>query len=80
MKILGNKLQFSKPNAGFYIFPKLPQQSDTINFVNKLLDKGVAVVPGAAFGEYNQHIRISLSVKDEILKRALEKIVNFLGI
>ncbi len=76
MKILGNKLQFSKPNAGFYIFPKLPQQLDTINFVNKLLDNGVAVVPGAAFGEYNQHIRISLSVQEEILKSALEKIAN----
>ena len=74
--ILNKKLTFSKPDAGFYIFPKLPVE--TINFVNKLLDSGVAVVPGAAFGNYNQHIRISLSVDEKKLRLALEKIAELL--
>jgi aspartate aminotransferase len=76
--VLGKKLTFSKPDAGFYIFPKLPNGTDTINFVNKLLDNGVAVVPGAAFGNYEQHIRISLAADEKKLKLALEKITELI--
>lgn len=78
INILEEKLTFSKPDAGFYIFPKLPDGVETMTFVNKLLENGVAVVPGAAFGNYEGHIRISLSVDEKKLRLALEKIVVLL--
>ncbi len=72
--VLGKRINFPKPNAGFYIFPKLPAHVETMNFVNKLLDNGVAVVPGAAFGNYEKHIRISLAADEKKLRLALDKI------
>lgn len=76
--ILRGYLEFSKPNAGFYLFPRLPSGVDTLRFVDRLLEKGVAVVPGAAFGNYTQHMRISLCREEEVLRPALEKLVQTL--
>lgn len=74
VKIIQDKMQFTKPNAGFYIFPKLPENLETNKFVLNLLEAGIAVVPGAAFGDYPKHIRISLSADNKKLTQALEKI------
>ncbi|MDO8553768.1 MAG: pyridoxal phosphate-dependent aminotransferase [Candidatus Micrarchaeota archaeon] len=76
--ILKGHVEFSKPNAGFYIFPRLPNKIDTLQFVNEILDDGVAVIPGAAFGDYPQHIRISLCREETVLKSALGKIVELI--
>lgn len=77
-QMLKGKMGFVKPNAGFYMFPELPEGKDALQFVDKLLDKGVAVTPGAAFGDYRQHVRISLCREDDVLKNALEKIRELL--
>jgi len=60
------KLEYSKPDAPFYVFPGKPGL-DSEKFALDLLDKGVAVAPGTAFGDYREHFRISLTVpRDEI--------------
>ncbi len=79
-KMLGNSFTISKPNAGFYLFPKLPETITTNQFIDKLLKKGVAVTPGEAFGDYKQHVRISLCKDEKILKDALEKMVEIVNI
>jgi aspartate aminotransferase len=65
--------QFSKPQAPFYVFPKLPGL-DSEKFTLDLLEKGVAVAPGTAFGDYREHFRIALTAPDGDIKVALDKI------
>jgi aspartate aminotransferase len=62
---------FTEPEAPFYIFPKL-KGLDSEKFTLELLDKGVAVAPGTAFGDYREHFRISLTVPREQIKTALD--------
>jgi aspartate aminotransferase len=71
-------LLFSKPEAPFYVFPKRPGL-DSEKFTLDLLDKGVAVAPGTAFGDYREHFRISLTVPRDDIKLGLEKISEALG-
>ncbi|MEM2963414.1 MAG: pyridoxal phosphate-dependent aminotransferase [Candidatus Anstonellales archaeon] len=77
-KFLSNTLRFQKPNAGFYIFPALPNGMDASLFADKLLQNGVAVVPGMSFGNYKSHIRISLCYNERILAQAFKKINSLL--
>jgi len=43
-----------------------------------LLDEGVAIAPGTAFGDYREHFRISLTVPRTDIKVALDKICEAL--
>ncbi len=71
-------LEFTKPEAPFYVFPKR-KGLDSEKFTLDLLDKGVAVAPGTAFGDYREHFRISLTAPRDQIKVALEKISEALG-
>ncbi|MGD0994272.1 MAG: pyridoxal phosphate-dependent aminotransferase [Candidatus Bathyarchaeia archaeon] len=66
-------LSFTKPEAPFYVFPKHPGLNSE-KFTLDLLDKGVAVAPGTAFGDYKEHFRISLTAPRDEIKTALDKI------
>jgi aspartate aminotransferase len=77
-EILGKaKLEFTKPDAPFYVFPK-KKGLDSEKFTLKLLDEGVAVAPGTAFGDYREHFRISLTAPREEIKVGLNKICEAL--
>ena len=71
------KLEFSKPDAPFYVFPRR-RGLDSERFTLDLLDKGVAVAPGTAFGDYREHFRISLTVPRQEIEVALNKICEAL--
>jgi aspartate aminotransferase len=71
------KLEFSKPDAPFYVFPKC-RGLDSERFALELLGKGVAVAPGTAFGDYREHFRISLTVPRQEIEVALNKICEAL--
>ncbi|MDR2051179.1 MAG: pyridoxal phosphate-dependent aminotransferase [Deltaproteobacteria bacterium] len=68
-----------RPRGAFYAFPDFHRLyrgeiSDSASFCSFLLEKaGVALVPGAAFGD-DRCARISYAVEDKILSRALDKI------
>ena len=68
-----SKLEFTKPDAPFYLFPRY-KNLDSETFAFQLLDRGVAVVPGTAFGGYREHFRISLTVSEEDIELGLKKI------
>jgi aspartate aminotransferase len=72
------KLEFTEPDAPFYVFPKR-RGLDSEKFTLDLLDKGVAVAPGTAFGDYREHFRISLTVPRDNIKVALDKICEAMG-
>ncbi len=64
-----------KPQGAFYAFPEVGDEDAP----QKLLKKGVIVVPGAAFGNNGRgHIRISYSTSEENLRKALGIMRNIL--
>jgi len=69
------KLKFTKPDAPFYLFPKC-DGLDSEKFAFELLDKGVAVAPGTAFGDYREHFRIALTVPDDEVMLGLKIIAE----
>lgn len=66
--------EFKKPDGAFYLFVRT--NVDGLEFAEKLLEKGVSVFPGIAFGDYRKFIRISLVSSK--LKEGLRRI-NELG-
>lgn len=70
----------------FYVFPdisgviaKMDGIDDDVAFAEALLnDKGVAVVPGSAFGLKN-HMRLSIATSESNLRNALSRIAEFIG-
>ncbi|MFQ5836249.1 MAG: pyridoxal phosphate-dependent aminotransferase [Candidatus Bathyarchaeia archaeon] len=71
------KMKFSRPDAPFYVFPKYGNL-DSESFALNLLDSGVAIAPGTAFGDYREYFRISLTVPEEEIKLGLKKICEAL--
>lgn len=71
------KVKFSKPDAPFYLFPKY-DGLDSESFALGLLDEGVAVTPGTAFGDYREHFRIALTAPEEEIELGLKKICEAL--
>lgn len=70
-------IDYVQPDAGFYMFLKCPSKTgkaDGGKVAETALEKGVAIVPGANFGGYDEWIRISLSHPEAVLKPALEKV------
>jgi aspartate aminotransferase len=66
-------LQFVVPDGAMYIFVKVDQPNfDGLEFVNKLLDHGVAVAPGDGFGNYKDFIRISACQDEKKLKEGMK--------
>jgi aspartate aminotransferase len=70
----------------FYVFPDISGAianmdgiNDDLEFAEALLvDKGVAIVPGQAFGLKN-HMRLSIATSEENLNNALERIAEFIN-
>ena len=70
----------------FYVFPSIAgvlenktELKDDMDFAEALLvEKGVAVVPGSAFGLKN-HIRLSIATSEENLRNALIRIAEFIA-
>ncbi len=64
-----------KPEGAFYAFPEIGDEEAP----QKLLKKGVIVVPGSAFGKNGRgHIRLSYATSEENLRRALSVMENVL--
>jgi aspartate aminotransferase len=76
-KLKAAGLEFTEPQAPFYVFPR-KRGLDSERFVLELLDKGVAVAPGTAFGDYREHFRISLTAPRQELETALDRICEAL--
>ena len=64
-------LKTPTPKGAFYVLPEVPD-----GWVSAVIDEGVIVVPGAAFGERGTgRARLSYATSDDELKTALE-IIN----
>jgi aspartate aminotransferase len=57
-------------DGGFYAFPKSPEADDLV-FCRRMLDQGLVLVPGMAFGTPGR-FRMSYAVDEDVLARGLE--------
>lgn len=75
-----------RSDGTFYVFPdiskivaRMPDINDDLDFAEALLvDKGVAIIPGTAFGMKN-YIRLSIATSEENLTNALDRIADFIS-
>ncbi len=71
-----------KPRGAFYAFPNITGTGmNSRELGERLLHKaGVAVLPGASFGEFGEgYLRLSFANSVENIRKALERIENSLG-
>jgi LL-diaminopimelate aminotransferase len=70
-----------KPKATFYIWTHIPEgETNSMDFVKKLINIGVILTPGIGFGEFGEgFVRFALTQPVDKIKEALEKIESVLN-
>jgi len=82
MKELLPDVPFSYPRGAFYLYFRVDglfneQIQDATTWCSRLLEEqGVALVPGAAFGD-DRWVRMSYAAADEVIERALVRMAEF---
>jgi LL-diaminopimelate aminotransferase len=69
-------IRFNPPKGTFYLWVPTPKGMSSLEFTNRLFEKtAVVVAAGTAYGQFGEgYIRISLTVKDDRLKEAMDRI------
>jgi aspartate aminotransferase len=76
-------IEFVEPHGAFYFFFRVDgiREGDPVTgqaFCEQLMkQEGVALVPGAAFGD-DRWVRLSYSVSDEDLEKALDRVLSLI--
>jgi aspartate aminotransferase len=76
-------VEFVEPHGAFYFFFRVDgiRESDPVtgqSFCEQLMkQEGVALVPGAAFGD-DRWVRLSYSVSDSDLEKAMDRILRLI--
>ncbi|HDI78916.1 MAG TPA: pyridoxal phosphate-dependent aminotransferase [Desulfobacteraceae bacterium] len=61
--------EFTRPQGAFYLFPRSPIEDD-VEFVRRLQEENILVVPGSGFGGPG-HFRIAYCVSERVIEGAL---------
>lgn len=74
-------LSFAVPDGSMYVYPRINNVTlDDISLVSMLLERGVAVAPGSAFGSsYSKFIRISATQPVEQIEKAMDVLEDCLS-
>ena len=69
-------LEMSVPRASLYIWAKVPEGFNSVEFTADLLDQvGVAVTPGVGYGHSGEgYVRLSLTIPDAALVKGLSRL------
>jgi len=74
-------VEFVEPHGAFYFFFRVDGITKGLNgttFCEQAMAAGVAMVPGAAFGD-DRWVRMSYAVSDQDLEKALDRILDLVG-
>lgn len=77
-------VEFIQPDGAFYLFFRADSSyggevTDSISFCKLILEKaGVALVPGAAFGD-DRFVRLSFAASEEVVEKAVLRLAAVLG-
>jgi len=72
-------LKAEPPKASLYIWAKVPEGYNSMDFTADLLDQvGVAVTPGVGYGKSGEgYVRLSLTIPDAALVKGLSRLANW---
>jgi LL-diaminopimelate aminotransferase len=72
-------LKVTVPKASFYVWAKVPDGYNSVDFTADLLDQvGVAVTPGIGYGQSGEgYVRLSLTVPDTALEKGLSRLAGW---
>ena len=65
-------MEFEVPDGAMYIFARTKTEIDTMELAERLLDHGLAIAPGNAFGDYKHFFRISACVEKEKIIQGMD--------
>ena len=70
-----------KPKATFFVWTRIPEgETNSMDFVKKLIDAGVILTPGNGFGKHGEgFVRFALTQPVDKIEEALERINNTLN-
>lgn len=71
-------LETPVPDGAFYLFPRLRDGADDVAVADRLLEAGVATVPGSAFGAPG-HLRLSFATETTLLREGCRRIATALA-
>jgi LL-diaminopimelate aminotransferase len=77
VEVLSNiGLDVAVPKAGLYIWARVPEGYNSVDFTADLLDQvGVAVTPGVGYGRSGEgYVRLSLTIPDAALVKGLSRL------
>ncbi len=74
-------IEYFSPEATFFIWAKVPKGKSSMAFTKELIaSQGLVVTPGIGFGEAGEgFFRLSLTVKNEQIFEAIEKLRKYLN-
>jgi LL-diaminopimelate aminotransferase len=69
------------PKATFYLWTRIPEnETNSMEFVKKLINIGVILTPGEGFGEYGEgYVRFALTQPIDRIKEAIERIEKLIN-
>ena len=72
-------LKAKPPRASLYIWARVPDGYTSLEFATSLLEEaGVVVTPGISYGKHGEgYIRLSLTIPDERLEKALARLTTW---
>ena len=65
-------LEFEMPDGAMYIFARTKTKINTSELAERLLEHGLAIAPGNAFGDYKHFFRISACVGEEEIMQGMD--------
>ena len=74
-------VEFHVPDGGFYIFPRVKVRNiDSEKFAKYLFEKyAVGVMPGTAFGDYRDFLRLAITESETAVKIGIRRIMKAIG-
>ena len=72
-------LEARAPKASLYVWAKVPESYNSMDFTADLLDQvGVAVTPGIGYGKHGEgYVRLSLTISDAALVKGLSRMAGW---
>jgi len=72
-------LQAKSPKASLYVWAKVPEGYNSVDFTTDLLEQvGVAVTPGIGYGKSGEgYVRLSLTIPDALLVKGLSRLAGW---
>ena len=72
-------LEAKPPKASLYVWARVPEGYNSVEFANELLEKvGVVVTPGIGYGENGEgYVRLSLTIPDAGLVKGLSRLAEW---